>query len=145
MIDHHIKFREDRSFRCGDICKTIRAFVWSLIFNAFCIYSWFEHQNSLKIERLSKSCQWFFNAKIKMETYQQKIPYNKSFNQFLFIPLYPSSSEMGRVRPSRLIESKSTGIILIYRVILGNWYFLCSYYSISKNRLKLLLYGIFCW
>ena len=56
-----------------------------LIFNAFCIYSWFEHQNSLKIERLSKSFWWFFNANIKMETYQQKIPYNKSFNRFLDI------------------------------------------------------------
>ena len=85
VIDHHIKFHEDLSFRCGDICKTIRAFVWSLIFNAFCIYSWFEHQNSLKIERLSKSFWWFFNANIKMETYQQKIPYNKSFNRFLDI------------------------------------------------------------
>ena len=31
------------------------------------------------------------------------------------------------------------------RVILKDWYFLCSYYSVSKTPLKLLLYRKFCW
>ena len=33
------KFHEDPSFGCGDICKTIMTFVWSLIFYVFCIFS----------------------------------------------------------------------------------------------------------
>ena len=36
-----IKYHEDPSFKCGDICKTILAFVYSLIFNVFCIFPQF--------------------------------------------------------------------------------------------------------
>ena len=38
------------------------------------------HNLSIKVFQI---LLMFFNANIKMETYQQKIPYNKSFNRFL--------------------------------------------------------------
>ena len=38
-ISLSFKVHEDPSFSCGDICKTIMTFVWSLIFYVFCMFS----------------------------------------------------------------------------------------------------------
>ena len=56
-----------------------------LILNFQCIFHIFTIWASkfLKIDNISKSCLYFFNVNIKMETYQQNFPYNNSFNGVL--------------------------------------------------------------
>ena len=52
VIDDHIELHEDPSFRCRDICKTILAFVYSLIFNVFRIFSQFRTSKVFKDGKL---------------------------------------------------------------------------------------------
>ena len=45
VVDDHIKFREDPSFRCGDICKTN----WRLFNPSFSMYFSYFHNLSTKV------------------------------------------------------------------------------------------------
>ena len=59
LINKSLKFHKDRSFRCGDICKTILTFVSFLIFYVFSIFSKYEHKSSINIENY-KLVIWSF-------------------------------------------------------------------------------------
>ena len=71
LVSLSLKFYKDPSFCCGDICKTILKFVYSLIFYLFCIFSKFDHQSSPKILRYIK-LSWTFEdtiSKCPLEKY----------------------------------------------------------------------------
>ena len=68
-VKHYImslsfKFPKDLSFCCGDIFKIIQTFQKSLIFNALCIFSKFDHQSFTKIGKIHN---------FKMSKHHQKL------------------------------------------------------------------------
>ena len=65
-----LKFHKDRSFRSGDICKTILTFVWSLIFYVFCLFSKYEHQSYAQFWKIWEMPQNFWKYKFKMYMYK---------------------------------------------------------------------------
>ena len=56
-----MKFYEDPSFGCGDICKTIMTFVWTLIFHVFCIFSNLSLKIPTKCENYMKLVRTYGN------------------------------------------------------------------------------------
>ena len=67
LMNRSLKFHKDQSFCCGDICKTILTFVWSLIFYVICIFSKFEHQNSINLENYKLGIWSFGNLMSKCD------------------------------------------------------------------------------
>ena len=78
LISLIFKSHKDLIFGCGDICKTIRMFVWSLIFFNFCIFSKFEHQSSTQVWKLYKTNWNIWKLYIKIFGYQWKYGSNSS-------------------------------------------------------------------
>ena len=70
LMNKSLKFHKDRSFRSGDICKTILTFVWSLIFYVFCLFSKYEHQSYAQFWKIWEMPQNFCKYKFKMYMYK---------------------------------------------------------------------------
>ena len=67
-ININLKFHKNRSFRCGDICKTIMNKKISSIFNIFWIFTQFCSPKSLQRWIIT---QWLWNF---LETRYQNVP-----------------------------------------------------------------------
>ena len=73
LMNRSLKFHKDRSFCCGDICKTILTFVWSLIFYVFSIFSKFELQSSFKLGNYKLGIWSFGNLIPKWSGFSEKM------------------------------------------------------------------------
>ena len=67
LIDINLKFHKDRSFRCGDICKTILSFENHQFFNVFSIFSQFHTSKVFQSGKLLNGDRIFWKLDIKMD------------------------------------------------------------------------------
>ena len=74
LVSFNFNFHKDPSFGGGDISKTIRMLISSLI----CIYSKFEHKSSTQVWKLHESCWSTWKLYNKMSGYQWKYGINFS-------------------------------------------------------------------
>ena len=78
FLSFFIKLYKDWSFSCGDICKTILTFVYSLIFSVFWIFSKCDLQSSSKIWKIHRT---LYNLQKHNSKYPNIIRKNTIFPQ----------------------------------------------------------------
>ena len=61
VIDHHIKFHEDPSFRCGDICKTLLVFFNHSFLMYFCYFRNYAPPKPSKMDNYLMIVEFFRN------------------------------------------------------------------------------------
>ena len=67
LVNISLKFHKDRSFRCGDICKTILSFENHQFFNVFSIFSQFHTSKVFQSGKLLNGDRIFWKLDIKMD------------------------------------------------------------------------------